>query len=279
MLWWFVGVWLASGAVVPVLLLLRAAWRGIFPREIEADQRQAAVEPHSTASAASTTRSAYGIRRLGSPLARWVFRLQGHAPGNARTTPQASHMGRYMLSGLVSIAALILLFVGSFSDSIIKVRDMPATSAVAQAPVTQAAVAEAGPIPRLASAVLAACPTQLPATSVQAAADGEHGVARRGLLPDPASPSEAQQVALIQPRTGDMEERAGDDSSHQTDAAASQVAASVALLTVPVAPKGPGAERGWGQRRPGGAPVRPDATRASRGTWLFAPNSNGGANS
>jgi hypothetical protein len=279
MLWWFVGVWLASGAVVPVLLLLRAAWRGIFPRDIEADQRQVAVEPHSTASAASTTRSAYGIRRLGSPLARWVFRLQGHAPGNARTTPQASHMGRYMLSGLVSIAALILLFVGSFSDSIIKVRDMPATSAVAQAPVAQAAVAEAGPLPRLASAVLAACPTQLPATSVQAAADGEHGVARRGLLPDPASPSEAQQVALIQPRTGDMEERAGDDSSHQTDAAASQVAASVALLTVPVAPKGPGAERGWGQRRPGGAPVRPDATRASRGTWLFAPNSNGGANS
>jgi hypothetical protein len=279
MLWWFVGVWLASGAVVPVLLLLRAAWRGIFPREIEADQRQVAVEPHSTASAASTTRSAYGIRRLGSPLAGWVFRLQGHVPGNARTTPQASHMGRYMLSGLVSIAALILLFVGSFSDSIIKVRDMPATSAVAQAPVAQAAVAEAGQIPRLASAGLAACPTQLPATSVQAAADGEHGVARRGLLPDPASPSEAQQVALIQPRTGDMEERAGDDSSHQTDAAASQVAASVALLTVPVAPKGPGAERGWGQRRPGGAPVRPDATRASRGTWLFAPNSNGGANS
>ena len=104
MLWWFVGVWLASGAVVPVLLLLRAAWRGIFPRDIEADQRQVAVEPHSTASAASTTRSAYGIRRLGSPLARWVFRLQGHAPGNARTTPQASHMGRYMLSGLVVTA-------------------------------------------------------------------------------------------------------------------------------------------------------------------------------
>ena len=39
MLWWFVGVWLASGAVVPVLLLLRAAWRGIFPREIEAAQQ------------------------------------------------------------------------------------------------------------------------------------------------------------------------------------------------------------------------------------------------
>ena len=88
MLWWFIGVWLASGAVLPVCWLLSMAYR-----------------------AAS--------KKIG---------------------PE----GLYVLSGLVSIGALILLFVSPFCDSNITMRDIPPASAVAaQAPVTSAAGAEA----------------------------------------------------------------------------------------------------------------------------------------
>ena len=84
MLWWFIGVWLASGAVLPVCWLLSMAYR-----------------------AAS--------KKIGPK-------------------------GLYVLSGLVSIGALILLFVSPFCDSNITMRDIPSASAVAaQAPMTSAA--------------------------------------------------------------------------------------------------------------------------------------------
>jgi hypothetical protein len=88
MLWWLIGVWLASGAVLPVLWLLSMAYR-----------------------AAS--------KRIG---------------------PQ----GLYVLPGLVSIGALVLLFVCPFGDSDITMRGMTSAPAVAQAPMTSAA--EAKPI-------------------------------------------------------------------------------------------------------------------------------------
>jgi hypothetical protein len=56
MLWWFIGVWLASGAVIPALLLLCTASRGVL-RNIEAEQRQAAEESHSAATSASVVRA------------------------------------------------------------------------------------------------------------------------------------------------------------------------------------------------------------------------------
>ena len=88
MLWWFIGVWLASGAVLPVCWLLSLAYR-----------------------AAS--------KKIGPK-------------------------GLYVLSGLVSTGALILLFVSPFCDSNITMRDIPSASAVAaQAPMMSAAGAEA----------------------------------------------------------------------------------------------------------------------------------------
>jgi hypothetical protein len=272
MLWWFIGVWLASGAVIPVLWLLSMAYRGGFLRDIEAEHGQVT---HSRTTAASTAQSAYGARWLVSSPAMWAFRLSEHGPGGTRIAPTVSRLGRYAPSGLVSIGVLILLDVGSFSDSIITPRDLPLSSAVALAPVTQAATAEARPIQSPVSAHLSPSPAHLSAKPAQADTDGEEGVVRRGLPREVPSLGEAEQ-ASIQLQTGDMAESAGDDASRHA-AAAPQMPAAGALLTAPVNPKV--AERGSGHRRTRGPVVRPYATGSSRGTWLSAPNPNGGSNS
>jgi hypothetical protein len=201
MLWWFIGVWLASGAVLPAFWLLsmthRAALKIIGPK------------------------------------------------------------GLYGLSGLVSVVALILLFVFPFRASDITVRDMPSTSAVAQTPTTYEAVAEARPIQVLISATLS--PSQLSVKLAQT---------------DPPSFGDAEQVVSVQPRFDDVGESA-DDASRQTDAAVPQVPAAGALLTAPAYPKAPSAGRDPAHRRARGPLVRPYVTQLSHGTWLFPPNQTG----
>ena len=192
MLWWFIGVWLASGAVLPVFWLL-------------------------------------------SMIRRAALKIIG---------PEVL----YGLSGLVSVGALILLFVFPFRASDITVRDIPSTSAVAQTPTTYAAVAEARPIQ-----------VQLSVTLAQT---------------EPPSFGEAEQVVLVQPRFNDVGERA-DDARRQTDAAVPQVPAAGALLTAPAYPKAPSAGRGPAHRRARGPLVRPYVTQLSHGTWLFPPDQTG----
>jgi hypothetical protein len=267
MLWWFVGAWLASAAVVPVLLLLRTAWRAVFPRDTEAEQTQLMVEPHSAATSASTAWFAYRLRGLATS----ALRLPGHPPSGAQTTPKLALVGRYMLAGLLSVCALALLHVSSFSDSISIMHNLPAASTGTQASATQAAVPETGRIQPPASVVLTPYPALFSATPVTVGTDGE-AAARRGLPPEPASPGEAEQAAAIQAGTGDTGEGAGADAGRQLEAAAPP-------LTAQVGPKVPGTGRGLGHRRASGPLVGPYVTRSSRGTWLFAPNSNGGANS
>jgi hypothetical protein len=280
MLWWFMGVWLASGAVIPVLWLLSMAYRGGFFRDIEAEHGQVIVAPHSTTTAASTAQSAYGVRWLAASLAMWVFGLPEHHPSGSRITPKASHVGRYALSGLVSIGVLILLYIGTFNDSIITTRDLRSSSAAAQAPLPQAAMAEARPIQSPASATLSPFSAQLPAKPAQADTDGEEGVIRRGSLREPPLLGETERVASIQPQTGDVAESAGDDAGRQVAAAAPQMpTAGRPLLTAPVHPKVLGAEHGLAYRRARGLPVRSYATGSNRGTWLSAPNPNAGGNS
>jgi hypothetical protein len=166
---------------------------------------------------------------------------------------------------------LVLLYVSSFSDSIIPVRDRPAASAIAQASVP---AAETGTrtVRSLALATLAPSPDQLVATPAQAGTDGHEVAVRPDLSRAPASPGEAEQADSIQARTADAGACAGGDASRPTEAAA-------APLTAPVGPKVPGGQRDMRHRRVGGALVGPYVTRSSRGTWLFPPNSNGGANS
>jgi hypothetical protein len=261
------------------LWLLSVAYRGVFFRDIGAGQRQGGVEAYGAALAASTAQSAYGVRRLATSLVMRAFKLPERRPRGARITPKASHMGRYALSGLVSFGVLVLLYVGSFSDSIITMRDLPSSSAVAQPPVPQAAMAEAMPIQSAASATLAPSPAQLSAKPAQAGTDGEEGMIGRGPLREPPSLGETERVASIQPQTGNVAESAGDNAGRQVAAAAPQLPTEGALPTAPVYPKVLGAARGPRHRHARVLPIRPYATGSSRGTWLSAPNPNGGANS
>ena len=152
MFWWIIGGWIASGAIFPVLWLLSMVRRVVFGRDMEAQQRQVDSPPI----AASARRSSCGSRGPASSLS--MFGLPEHCPGGTRTPPKASLMGECLLSGVISFGALILLFVGSFSDSSVTVRDMPLASAVPQARMTQAsrteAMAETRPVQVLASDAL-----------------------------------------------------------------------------------------------------------------------------
>jgi hypothetical protein len=194
MLWWFIGVWLASGAVLPVCWLLSMAYR-----------------------AAS--------KKIGPNGPYVVF------------------------SGLVSIGALILLFVCPFRSSDITMRGMTSAPAVAQAPMTPAA--EAKPIQLLTSATLSPSPAQFSVKPAQT---------------EPPLFGEAEQVASSQLRSHNVGETANNDASRHTDAAAPQV---------PAYPKVPSAGRGSAHRRTPGPPVRPNVTQLSHGTWLFPPNQTG----
>ena len=139
MLWWIIGVWLASGAVIPVLWLLSMASRGVFARDLGVEQRQVTVGSDDAATPASAPRSAYGIRRLASSLAMRAFRLPGHSPDGMRVTPNRSHVGQYVLSGLITLGALMRLFVSSISDLSVTIRDLRyGTLAVAHATLTPA---------------------------------------------------------------------------------------------------------------------------------------------
>jgi len=201
MLRWIIGVWLASGAVLPAFWLLSMAYRLLAASKI-------------------------------------------------------GPKGLCALSGLVGIGigALILLFVCSFSDAIITTRDMPSAFAVAQAPMTH--VAEARPIQLLPSVTLSLSPAQFSAAQA-----------------GPPLFGEAEHVASILPRIDDVGQSAGDDASHQTDAAVPQ-----ALLTAPLHAK-PGMKRGLAHRYAPGPSVGPSiAHSSSSGLWLFAPNGNEGAN-
>ena len=202
MLWWFIGVWLASGAVLPVCWLLSLAYRAVS-------------------------------KKIGPK-------------------------GLYVLSGLVSIGALILLFVSPDRDSN-TMRDIPPASAVAaQAPVTSAAGAEA--IQLLTWTTLSPSSSQFSEKPAQT---------------EPPLLDAAEQVVSIQPRIHNVGESASDDASRQTDASAPQVPTAGALLTVPAYPKVPSAGHGSAHRRTSGPPVRAYVTQLSHGTWLFPPNQTG----
>jgi hypothetical protein len=279
MLWWFIVVWLASGFVIPVLCLISMARRGVFLRDVDAERRQTAGEPHSAARVASGARAKWGASWPASSLGMWVFRLTEHRPIGGRMTPEVGHAGLYVISGLVSLGVLILLFGGSFGDPNTTMRDQPSASAVADTPVTSAAAAGARLNQSRASAALSPSPVQLSAKPGPDAIDGEEGTVGRGLLPERTSLGGAEHLASIQPRTGDVGKSAGDYASRPTDTAAPQVPAVGVLPTAPVYTKPPVADRGWGHRRPSGTSVRSYSTRSSRGTWLSAPAMNAGANS
>jgi hypothetical protein len=69
-------------------------------------------------------------------------------PSNSKPTPNRGRSGRLLLSGLAGLAAVILLFIGSFSDPITAMGNLYSAFADAQAPVSQTT---ATPVPVLAA--------------------------------------------------------------------------------------------------------------------------------
>ena len=277
MLWWIIGVWLASGAVIPVLWLLSIASHGVFARDLRAEQRQVSVGSDDVAAPAS----APGLHTAASPRRLRCGRSssQGTSPDGMRVTPNRSHVGQYVLSGLTILGALILLFVSSFSDSSVTIGDLPSAAAVAHAPGAPAAVVATRPLQSQASAALSAV-AQLSATPAPSDTDTVDEEASRGSLRQTPSLGDAEHLALIEARTGNVGEHASDDASSPTAVAPPQAPAAEAVLTAPVFPSVRGAERGPGYRRAHGRSVRSyGTTPPSHGTWLFPPAPNAGANS
>ena len=111
MLWWLIGGWVASGLLIPTLWLLSVAGHGFFVRSSHDIQEEAAAP---------------------SP-----------PPSSKRTRRNRGHIGRFLLSGLVGVGALILLFIGSFSDPMSTMGFLYSAFADAQDSVSQAAVTSA----------------------------------------------------------------------------------------------------------------------------------------
>lgn len=107
MLWWVIGAWVATGLLIPVLWLLSMACRSVF------------------------VRSSNEMQTTGAPAP---------PPNRKGATANRGHTGRYLLSGLSMVGAVILLLIGSFSDPVTAVGELYSTFADAQAPVLQPAV-------------------------------------------------------------------------------------------------------------------------------------------
>lgn len=253
MLWWLIGIWIASGSILPVVWLLSMAYRW-----------------------------------LTSSLAMRAFKWPEHRLNGTRIALTVRHMGLYVLFNLVSTGVLILLLVGSFCNSNITMRDLSSASTVAQVPATKPA--QARPILSLASAASPPSNAQISAKLTEAGTDGEEGMALLGLLRESRLLGEPEQVASIRPQIGGARGRAEDDASHGTGEAVPQVPAAATLVTAPVDHvatlaaepgyhKVLGAERSREHPRARGPAVHSYAAPPSHGTWLYAPNSNGGANS
>jgi hypothetical protein len=251
MLWWLVGVWLASGAVVPLLWVFGMVYRGVFVRDTAAEHAPTESLPTSLPAKWAFT---------------WKFARLGQRPGGTWTAPKAARLGRYALSGLVGIGALILSFIGSFNEWLATPHDLPSAPAVAQSPVRPAAIAEPRPMQSVASAEVSPFPARLSAAPQE-----------------PALQKEAGQFVASQPPTGDIAEGAGEDAGRQASAAVTPpvppAEALEAMQTASTAFKPPEAERGSVRRRARGTSVLPLVSPAGRGIWLFAPNLNAGGNS
>jgi hypothetical protein len=270
-MWWFIGGWLASAALIPVLWFLGSAGRGATSGLAEQGRAPALAELRSTAA----VKSAHVGGRLRPAIVSRLLRLTEHRLGAARTAARPNQAGLYVISALVGIGVLILLFVAPFSDSVVT----EATGGV-RVPVARMPVAgEAGPVLSPSEAAQPARPAELSVKPLRGAAASE-GVAAPADPPlDQLTPEETKLVAAIEARPDDVADRAGEAARHPVNVATG-VPVSLPLLGVPDHRTAPGVQRGPGHHRAQGPSViRPYATGSSRGTWLSNPNPNAGSNS
>jgi hypothetical protein len=208
MLWWLVGMWLASGLVIPILWLLGVAGGRVFP---------------------------------GRPKATPVMGSPAPTPKRVRATPRRSRIGRFSLAGLVGIGALVLMLVGSFSDPITRLQELPSVLTPAPAPASEAAIT---PPSGEADQVLSVEP-----------ADGN---VRKVSLDDPPSQADtATPLVVVEQPLGVLPV-----PPEQPDAARDRQRGHA---------RGPSTAAARNSR-----PVRAYITRSVRGTWLFPPNPGNG---
>jgi hypothetical protein len=225
-LWWFIGAWLGSAAIVPILWLLSVVHPGIFSPGIEARQKQIVPEAPRPVS--------------------WRF--------------SSLRIGRYALSGLLAIAGLVLVFMGSSSDPLVTIRGLVPSRAGAQATSPQMASAEPPHSPTTAPL----SPEQPPVEPAQAEATSR----RHEALPEPPLRSQVEHAASSVAQSGSLGESAEDHADPQKDAPAVQIP----VIEVPPAAPMHRTERLWEQWRRGRAAVFPPNTQPSRGTWLWPVN-------
>ena len=277
MLWWFIVVWIASGAVIPLLWLLGLLSRGVSARS--ATQGPAIIR-HAAPAMSATAQPAHGVRMAAATMLAWLFSLTEHRPGGV-TTARPRVVGLYLLSGLVGIGVLVLLLVAPLNDSGHARHDLASSpGAAAQVPVARAAIAEAHLMQSPASSALSAGPVE---SAVKPGA-GETGcdapAVKSSFLGESPLIGGTEPAAASLPVQDDAAVSArGTASRLVDDDAAPPAQVPVAVLTPPVyhAPAGMG--RGSVPHRARAVVLRPYATGASRGTWLSVPNQNGGSNS
>jgi hypothetical protein len=200
-----------------------------------------------------------------------------------------SQMGRYVLSGLINIGALIVLCVASFWSSTVTLRDISSAVAIAWQPKTGSAESVV-PLPLAASAP-APAPAELPAKLTQREA-ADHNVTTATAeqvspAPEPPLPDETAAVGAMHPAAGSAGEGVRNNVARHTGTAMSQLQSTAAPTAAPV-PKGSGTGHHRRHHHAHGSPVpndvpvlsdRHDSPEPPRSTFLSAPNPNGGANS
>ena len=242
MLWWFVGIWLASGTIVPVCLLVKVAFTA-WGREA------AAVVVATTTTTAASTVTREG-RWLASSRDMWPFGESGQRAAGVESAGRARRPVRYVVMGAMGIGVLVILLFGSFGQS---VRDHQAAATVAPAPPAEAADTTAtGSV----NSVAATSP------------EGEMATASAG---------ESEQAPSSTPP--DVEERVAASTAYRADVAAPQAPRATVPLIWPTYGPMPRAQRGGPHHHASGQVIRPHVSPSNPGTWLAVPNSNSGANS
>jgi hypothetical protein len=257
MLWWFVGIWVVSGAVMPMWGLLDTVAGGARLTDRDADGGLVAAELHdaapSAAQSACAGRQPALVRAFG-PLP-WLWRQITAAPA----TIGARRVGRGMLAGLAGIAALLVLLLGSFSVTMPDLAtETAASNSVTVLPETTVAIA----------APFGAVSAEPPVTRMT---DGETAAVPRDAPTESAGTTE--QYAAVPVRQDDT---SPPGAATSVDNAAPPAQEAKVPLTGPTALP---AQRSRGSRHANQLVERPNGSRWSRGTWLFAPNPNAGANS
>ena len=200
-------------------------------------------------------------------------------------------MGRYVLSGLLNIGALIVLLVASFWNSAGTSRDFSSALALSREAAPHTAEAGATPIPPPTAAAQSPTLAEHLVEAARGEADDDRvtmaTVEPRRPEPEPPSPDATKAIATMPPRMGNVADGVNTDAGRRTATAMVQLPSTAALTAAPV-PKGSGTGHHRRHHHTHNPPVRQDVPILSdrhdspeppRRTFFAAPNPNGGANS